>query len=205
MCFFRLPGQNSTAAWQTAVLPTDRDDWHSAETASHKDSAHTKPADRCCTTGHWFHGQSPENQTQWHKNKIGGVILCKQHCKETIEVQQDQCLSQNRIWNWFSPFDSGKVHSQGKIRTYQFPEKQPLWKRNSFSGKSAYSPRRSHTAADQHFRISAFGGKFHFDLQLHFGQVLWLPVSDTSHSEWQSFWASENPDGFPGKSKAVPL
>ena len=27
----------------------------------------SKPADRCCTTGHWFHGQSPENQTQWHK------------------------------------------------------------------------------------------------------------------------------------------
>ena len=29
--------------------------------------------------------------------QIRCVILCKQHCKETIEVQQDQCLSQNRI------------------------------------------------------------------------------------------------------------
>ena len=127
MCFFRLPGQNSTAAWQTAALPTDRDDWHSAETASHKDSAHTKPANRCCTTGHWFHGQSPENQTQWHKTNQ----MC--HSLQTA-LQRNNRSSAGSVFFAKSyprpvlPFDSGKVHSQGKIRTYQF-------RKNSLFGK----------------------------------------------------------------------
>ena len=144
MCFFRLPGQNSTAAWQTAVLPTDKDDWHSAETASHKDSAHTKPADRCCTTGHWFHGQSPGNQTQWHKtnrrchslqtalqrnnrSSAGSVSFSKSYLKLVLPV-----------WFWKGSFPR-------ENQSVSIPEKQPLWKRNSFSGKSAYSPRRSHS------------------------------------------------------------
>ena len=120
-----------------------------------------------------------------NRSSAGSVSFSKSYLKLVLPV-----------WFWKGSFPR-------ENQNVSIPEKQPLWKRNSFSGKSAYSPRRSHSAADRHFRISAFGGKFHFDLQLHFEQVLWLPVSDTSHSEWQSFWASENPDGFPGKSKAV--
>ena len=75
--------------------------------------------------------------------QIRCAVLCKQHCKETIEVQQDQCFSQNRLRDRFSPFDSGKVHSQGKIRTYQF-------RKNSLFGKGTLFLVSPHILPEDH-------------------------------------------------------